>query len=304
MGTNHSSLAEQFARGATKGKASNMFIEDDTIYSYGKHFPIAKRLSHNEYLVNSDSYSNSTARHTSSVCSALRSKITWGCPNCDSASIPDYIKEKSTETFNKIQTANSNISHYINNLNSYENYWNKCKARFKFRNSKIDKMFKSFTFNDKVKAKIAKYELVDKFIQAVRNDNIKEVAECIKAGVNVGVKSNLALQRSISNCTGTNLTKLLLDNGAKVIDADVSAAIRLRSPDTIKLLLNNGGKVSNTHLNTAIRCDYPEIAKLLLEYGAGITAYDQFNYIKENVELTNKIKGMLLEFELEMNSRK
>ena len=188
MGNNHSSLAEQFASGATKGQASNMFIEDDTIYSYGKHFPIAKRLSHNEYLINSNSYSVSTAKHMSRVSSALRNKITWDCPNCDSNNIPEYIKENSTETFNKIQTAKSYISHYIGILSGYENYWNECKVRFEFRNSKIDKMFKSFVFNDKIKAKIAKYALIDKFLFAVRDDNVEEVAACIKAGVNVNAK--------------------------------------------------------------------------------------------------------------------
>lgn len=272
---NHFALATKFLNGACLGKASNMFIEDDTIYSYGRHFPIAKRLSNNEYLVNSNSYSTSTAKHRSRVSFALRNKITWDCPNCDIDNLPNYIKEKSTEQFNKIQTATYNVKYYLNNLNSYESYWDKCKIRFKLKDKSVDKMFKSFVFTDKVKSKIAKYELINKFIQAVNVDSIEEVTACIKAGVNVTAKANIALERSIRD--HVDMTKLLLDNGAKITDSGMRAAIWRNFPATVKLLL---------------------------EYGAKIRSYEQFNYIKENIELTNEIKGKLLEFELDNNSRK
>jgi len=35
---NNDELANRFKEGATKGKGSNMFIENKTIYSYGHHF--------------------------------------------------------------------------------------------------------------------------------------------------------------------------------------------------------------------------------------------------------------------------
>lgn len=60
-------LAKRFAQGATKGTGSHMFIEGDTIYSYGHHFPIARRHPQAGFLFNSGGYSPSTGRHKSYV---------------------------------------------------------------------------------------------------------------------------------------------------------------------------------------------------------------------------------------------
>ena len=64
----HEQLASSYASGATSGNASNMFIIDETIYSYGMHFKIATRLNDVEkfatgldYVINSNTYSNSTS---------------------------------------------------------------------------------------------------------------------------------------------------------------------------------------------------------------------------------------------------
>lgn len=68
--TTNSELAEKFAKGATHGKANNTFIDGDTIYSYGYHFPMATRTK-DGFLVNSSRYSVSTSKHQSYVRSAL-----------------------------------------------------------------------------------------------------------------------------------------------------------------------------------------------------------------------------------------
>lgn len=66
-------IAEKFAEGATKGKASNdtLFIEGDTIYSYGHHFAIARRVAPNSYQITARKYSSTTSRHCSHVRMAL-----------------------------------------------------------------------------------------------------------------------------------------------------------------------------------------------------------------------------------------
>jgi len=64
-------LAQAFANGATSGKSGNMFIDGDTIYSYGYHFSIATRIHTGLYLINKDRYSNTTARHISHVRQAI-----------------------------------------------------------------------------------------------------------------------------------------------------------------------------------------------------------------------------------------
>lgn len=63
-------IAYKFAQGATKGKGSNVFIEGDTIYSYGYHFPMATRTAAG-FLVTYRKYSSSTARHLSYVRRAI-----------------------------------------------------------------------------------------------------------------------------------------------------------------------------------------------------------------------------------------
>ncbi len=62
-------IARAFSEGATEGKGSNMFIERNTIYSWGTHFAIAIRLEGREidYLFNSKGYSHSTDRHKNLV---------------------------------------------------------------------------------------------------------------------------------------------------------------------------------------------------------------------------------------------
>ena len=54
-------LMAAFVKGARKGKAASVYIEGDTIYSYGRHFPLAVRTA-NGFLVNKDKYSVTTSK--------------------------------------------------------------------------------------------------------------------------------------------------------------------------------------------------------------------------------------------------
>ena len=67
--TSHLEVARAFGDGKTKLKGSRMFIEGDTVYSYGRHFPIAKRYFKDgiDYIFNTKGYSSSTATHKSYV---------------------------------------------------------------------------------------------------------------------------------------------------------------------------------------------------------------------------------------------
>jgi len=78
MTLSNDDLAKRFANGKTSGKSSRMFIAGDTVYSYGRHFPIAKRVKLNgiDYLFNTNSYSSSTATHKNCVLGAIKGKGT------------------------------------------------------------------------------------------------------------------------------------------------------------------------------------------------------------------------------------
>ena len=73
MATN-SQVAHAWANKTGKHcRGSNFFYEDDTIYSYGGHFPIARHID-GVVLFTTESYSNSTSKHlghASSACSHL-----------------------------------------------------------------------------------------------------------------------------------------------------------------------------------------------------------------------------------------
>jgi len=69
-----SELVERFVKhNATRGRASNMFVDGNTLYSYGYHFPLLVRLDWG-YLQNADRYSQTTSTHqglTSQYATAL-----------------------------------------------------------------------------------------------------------------------------------------------------------------------------------------------------------------------------------------
>lgn len=66
-------LAQAFASGATSGKGfGNVFIEGNTIYSYGHHWPIATRhASEKIAYINAGHYSPTTSKHTGAIAGAL-----------------------------------------------------------------------------------------------------------------------------------------------------------------------------------------------------------------------------------------
>ena len=65
-------IVQAFVSGATKGKNSlkSIFIEGDTLYSYGYHFPLAKRKD-GGFWVNPDRYSVTTSKQQSIVRGAI-----------------------------------------------------------------------------------------------------------------------------------------------------------------------------------------------------------------------------------------
>jgi hypothetical protein len=77
--SSHSEVCHIWAnRTQNEGKANNIFFEDNIIYSYGKHFELAKFIEYNNkvYLfVNTASYSNSTSKHQNHVRSAINENL-------------------------------------------------------------------------------------------------------------------------------------------------------------------------------------------------------------------------------------
>lgn len=62
------SVIINFLNEGNKTKAQNLFFEDNVLYSYGYHYPLCIKIKSDIYgyiyFINSDGYSNTTARHT------------------------------------------------------------------------------------------------------------------------------------------------------------------------------------------------------------------------------------------------
>jgi hypothetical protein len=79
--SSHASLAHAWANQTHEiGKASAMFFNGPVIYSYGYHYEIARFIQapngENVVFINSNGYSNSTAKHTNHVSRAIPENIT------------------------------------------------------------------------------------------------------------------------------------------------------------------------------------------------------------------------------------
>lgn len=130
-------LAEEFASGTTKGMSSNMFIEGDTIYSYGWHFPIAKRIG-NEYLLNTKRYSRTTTAHQYHIECAIEGKTIWDAPGCDINKIPQYFLDRIQDIHNKILKARSRTGYYVLYLESLTEKWKRYKNRFNLKSENVE----------------------------------------------------------------------------------------------------------------------------------------------------------------------
>ncbi len=89
----HLTLIERFTKGATGGSASNLYIEDDVIYSYGHHFPLAIRQDWGQnvrYLINGDRNSVSTSTHQNLCIQNLEPNVQVPFSALESADLTDY----------------------------------------------------------------------------------------------------------------------------------------------------------------------------------------------------------------------
>lgn len=69
-------VVNDFIKGISTTKTKHLFIEQEKngvliLYSYGYHFPLSIKLNDNTFLINSNGYSNTTARHKSLLCRGL-----------------------------------------------------------------------------------------------------------------------------------------------------------------------------------------------------------------------------------------
>ena len=96
--------------GNGRNSTGNIYFQQNVIYSYGSHFPMAAFTEACDgetiVLMNPDSYSSSTGRHQSNVASAVSHYTSYSVPNLEPQSQADHME---------------NWKHLRSNLNSCRN---------------------------------------------------------------------------------------------------------------------------------------------------------------------------------------
>jgi hypothetical protein len=101
MSQSNDQLIKNFKAGKAHGKSSRMFFEGDTLYSFGRHFPLLVKRPFG-YLLNADKYSRTTSSHQRQCSSTATIQIPFSA--LQSAGI-DYrqfsLIDKSVQRYDK-----------------------------------------------------------------------------------------------------------------------------------------------------------------------------------------------------------
>lgn len=148
FGSDYQALAHHwiYSNDYSECYGTRMFSENNKIYSYGYHYIIAQKLVVNEervYLINSDTYSNTTTKHKTCVRNAIPyNSITFEIPGAElnhDNNINYYLREieyyADKESRAKKIDYKSDIIYNIDKLKSYIDI-------FKYDKRKITKLTK------------------------------------------------------------------------------------------------------------------------------------------------------------------
>ena len=102
-------VARRFANGYTSGSSQHVFIDGDCIYSYGRHFCIARRVN-GVVLLTTRTDSNSTAKHVGLVWRALKDSEMVECYDPDATNEVNmkHYDEEIAKLEEKVRRARTN----------------------------------------------------------------------------------------------------------------------------------------------------------------------------------------------------
>jgi hypothetical protein len=98
----------------SEGKASRIFFDGPSIYSYGRHFEMARFIDANTVFVTTRGYSVSTAKHLSLVRGAVTHKTVFQVPSFTNhaENVQHYI-ELAREYFDKAKRARTSTTYLL-----------------------------------------------------------------------------------------------------------------------------------------------------------------------------------------------
>jgi hypothetical protein len=106
----------------SEGRASNMFFEGDTMYSYGRHYIVGEFLTPNLIVINDVGYSSSTSKHISILTSATRDKTQIFSMQAD----PKKVANQIEANFSKLAHARKPEKYIAEIAYLYERFVESC----------------------------------------------------------------------------------------------------------------------------------------------------------------------------------
>lgn len=113
--SNHHEVCHVWAQQKqSEGKASRIFFEDKSIYSYGRHFEMARFVDANTVFITTRGYSASTSKHLSLVRGAVSHKTVFKVPSfTDPAENVRHYIELAREYFDKAKRARTSTTYLL-----------------------------------------------------------------------------------------------------------------------------------------------------------------------------------------------
>lgn len=161
MSHTNESMAHDWAHQRTDYKShGNLIIDGDTIYSYGRHFPMARHID-GIVLYTSETYSVTTSSHLSDVRYASNHIRSFTVPYVMASDKPThrknykYLLEQSDESLKKASTARSRKEYLQNEALNYIAQANKYSKFFKLGyKAKVVELLNM----DEIRAKVKKQQ--------------------------------------------------------------------------------------------------------------------------------------------------
>lgn len=113
--SSHSEVCHIWAQQTqSEGKASRIFFEGPSIYSYGRHFEMARFVDPHTVFITTDRYSVSTQKHLSLVRGAVSHKHVFEVPSfTNHAENVQYYIERAREYFDKAKRARTSTTYLL-----------------------------------------------------------------------------------------------------------------------------------------------------------------------------------------------
>ena len=130
--SSHSEVCHVWAQQTqSEGKAGNIFFAGKSIYSYGRHFEMARFIDEETVFITSRGYSVSTAKHLSIVRRAVSHKTVFEVPSfTDHAENVAHFITSAREQFDKAKRARTHVTWCISSAHQYRDKASEYIARF------------------------------------------------------------------------------------------------------------------------------------------------------------------------------